>query len=157
MKKLILSALAAATLVGTNISAVQAEKINPWRDCGIGALIFPSVPAGAVISNIIWDLGTTAVTSNASSPDTCEGETVKVAQFIQETFKPLEEETANGSGEHVTAMLNILGCEENVHNSIIKNVRLEYATKLESTEDTQKPQALYNAVIHNTADVCSAS
>lgn len=156
MKKIILSALTAAAILGSN-SAFADDKLNPWRDCGIGAMIFPTVPAGAVISNIIWDWGTTAVTSNASSPDTCEGETVKVAQFIEQTFAPLEEQTANGNGQHVTAMLNILGCNANTHNSIIKNVRTSYAKELASSDQAEKPQALYRAVIANTQNVCSAS
>lgn len=54
MKKIILSALTAAAILGSN-SAFADDKLNPWRDCGIGAMIFPTVPAGAVISNIIWD------------------------------------------------------------------------------------------------------
>ncbi len=158
MKKLLLTAVSAAALFSANITTAQADnQINPWRDCGIGAMIFSSVPVGAVISNVIWDLGTTAVTSNQSSPETCEGETVKVAQFIQQTFKPLEEETANGQGEHVTAMLNIIGCSESTHAAIMQDVRKDYAASLDSVAESDKPQALYNAVMTNAGSQCSAS
>ncbi|WP_235956226.1 hypothetical protein [Grimontia sedimenti] len=49
-------------------------------------MIFNDIPAAAGISNVIWDLGTTAVSSNISSQETCEGSRVKAAMFIQDNF-----------------------------------------------------------------------
>src|SRR5688572_5993856 len=36
---------------------------NPFSDCGIGAALFPKTGWAAVTSNVIWDIGTTALTS----------------------------------------------------------------------------------------------
>ncbi|MBI3771765.1 MAG: hypothetical protein HY272_03590 [Gammaproteobacteria bacterium] len=46
-----------------------SQMKNPWLDCGIGAMIFTETKWAAVTSNVIWDLGTTAVTSGASTPN----------------------------------------------------------------------------------------
>ncbi len=40
------------------------KKLNLWVDCGIGAMIFDNTAWAAATSNIIWDLGITATTSN---------------------------------------------------------------------------------------------
>lgn len=133
-------------------AAAEGEgEMNPWRDCGIGGAIFDETPVGAVISNIIWDLGTTAVTSQASSPDTCEGKTYKTALFIQQSYANLEEETARGSGKHLDAMLTMLGCDTSAHSDIVTSIRADFAEDVSregySTESVQsKAEAYYNNV-----------
>lgn len=133
---------------------------NPYRDCGIGAALFPTVNWAAVTSNVIWDVGTTAVTSATASPETCQGNGVKTAQFILDTYENVLEETARGSGEHLTAMLNIMGCSVAAHDSIIGSVRgdivgsvgtVSYAaqTKLE------KASQYYDAVVVASSGMCS--
>lgn len=116
-----------ATAVAEGGAAPSQDELNPWTRCGIGAMIFPTTPVGAVISNVIWDLGTTAVTSAASSKNTCEGKDVQAALFIQETYANLEEATARGEGAHLTAMLDIFGCETGSHQGIISAVRSDFA------------------------------
>lgn len=148
MKK-VLALTTTLALMGLNISAAQAEDVkgvNPWTDCGIGAMIFPTTPVGAVISNVIWDAGTTAVTSNISSQQTCEGEKVKMALFIEDSYKMLEEETANGQGQHITAMLNIAGCNASSHAEIIQSVRTNYSKVIAKLSAEKKPEAYYNTV-----------
>lgn len=154
MKKSIISLAAILTLSTININTAQAnQKLNPWTECGIGAMIFPSVPAGAVISNVIWDLGTTAVTSNLISPETCEGGEVHVVQFMKQTHKAIEEETAIGEGEHLTTVLNMLGCDSKSHKNIIQNVRNDYSKVIDSTEESNRAETLYNVITTN-ASVC---
>ncbi|MEM9169924.1 MAG: DUF3015 family protein [Pseudomonadota bacterium] len=104
-------------------AVAQEDDINPWQDCGIGAMVFPERPVGAAISNIIWDLGSTAVTSKLSSPDTCEGERVKAALFIQRTYAELAVETAKGRGDHLTALAGLYGCDAAVQSALIADVR----------------------------------
>lgn len=113
--------------ISPTTSVADEEKLNPWTQCGIGAMIFSELPAAAVISNVIWDLGTTAVTSAAGSPHTCEGKDIRAAIFINETYANIEEETAIGKGAHVTAMLNILGCKSAAHEAIIDSVRVDFS------------------------------
>lgn len=113
-------------------SAAKAEGMNPWVDCGIGAMIFPGTPVGAVISNVIWDLGTTAVTSAGLSQNTCEGKRVKMAMFIGTTYANLEEETVQGDGQHVRAMLNMASCKSAAHDDIMRSVRADFSESLRS-------------------------
>lgn len=83
---------------------------NPFTECGIGAALFPNTHWAAVTSNIIWDAGTTAVTSATASPQTCSGKKLAAAAFIRDTYERLAEETARGEGEHLATVLNILEC-----------------------------------------------
>lgn len=104
-----------------------SEALNPWTDCGIGAMIFDETKWAAVTSNIIWDLGTTAVTSNISSKNVCEGKRVVAAVFINQTYTNIEEQTANGNGAHLTAMLNILGCDSAAQEPIVNAIRADFS------------------------------
>lgn len=96
---------------------------NPFTDCGIGAALFPTVGWAAVTSNVIWDIGTTALTSATASPQTCSGKRVAAAIFINDTYEKLAEETARGQGEHLNAVLNILGCDSARHAAAIEAAR----------------------------------
>lgn len=116
----------------------SGESLNPWTDCGIGAMIFDETKWAAVLSNVIWDLGTTAVTSNVSSKQTCEGKQVAAAFFINETYVNIEEETAKGNGAHLTAMLNILGCDTAVQPAIVASLRSDFSKSIMQTSYTEK-------------------
>lgn len=109
------AAPAAASSAPAPASVITPDKApgtgpNPFTDCGIGAALFPNTHWAAVTSNVIWDLGTTAVTSATASPQTCSGKKVAAALFIQESYERLAEETAQGHGEHLATVLNIMEC-----------------------------------------------
>lgn len=140
--KLALIAASVLTLSLATTPSVQAEqKVNPWKQCGIGAMIFNDNGTAAALSNIIWDLGTTAVSSNISSKNTCEGIKVAAAEFINSTITNIEEETAVGEGAHLTAMLNLMGCEASAHNAIIQDVRADMNVTL--SDKSAKAEAYY--------------
>jgi hypothetical protein len=146
MKKLILSTLMISTLAASALMPVSAQaeggkKLNPWQECGIGAMVFPNNGAAAAISNIIWDLGTTAVSSNVSSQENCASEKAQTAMFIKATMPTLEQEVAIGEGDYVTAMLELRGCEAVSHSEIIKAVREEF-----STQENDNAETLYNVL-----------
>ena len=107
-----------------------------YTDCGIGGLIFKDIPVGAIISNIIWDLGTTATMSDVSSADSCKGKGSASASFIHESYVYLDEETAQGDGEHLHALLNIAGCAESTHAAMISQIREKHANVLTSPSYT---------------------
>jgi len=147
--KIVTTAAAVLLMAGSSVSS--ASDLNPWTECGIGAMIFDNTPAAAVISNVIWDLGTTAVTSAGVSEQTCEGKTVAAARFVTETFANIEEETVKGNGQHLNAMLNIMGCEESSHSAIINSVRADFTKSIQGvsyTEKTtvEKAQNFYNII-----------
>lgn len=107
MQKYILVAVMA--IVG--LGSTSAKAANPYSDCGIGAAIFSKNSAAAAISNVIWDLGSTAVTSATLSPETCSGEKVDTAKFILESIDNLESDVALGKGEHVDALASLMQCD----------------------------------------------
>ena len=83
---------------------------NPFSDCGIGAALFKDTKWAAVTSNVIWDVGTTAVTSATASPETCTGANIIAAKFIIDNYDNIVEEIAEGSGDHLASMYGVLGC-----------------------------------------------
>lgn len=96
---------------------------NPYTDCGIGAALFENVHWAAISSNVIWDLGSTAVTSATLSPQTCAKKKVKVALFIRDTHEQLAEELASGEGKHLTAALGMFQCGVDQHKQAISAAR----------------------------------
>lgn len=144
--------LTAAVLASAFLVTPAQADVNPWQQCGIGAMVFPDNGTAAAISNIIWDLGTTAVSSNVSSVESCKGANVKTAQFIQQTFPILEQEIAQGEGEYISAMLNVRGCDSAAHTQMISTIRNDFAQT--SVNDAQ---ALYTLVESNIASQFSAN
>lgn len=148
-----------AALVLSGFFAETAAARNVWRECGIGGMIFRETGWAAIVSNVIWDLGTTATTSNISSDDLCEGKGASTARFIHESYAMIEEETAVGSGQHLTAMLELAGCDSNAHASIIKAMRSDLQGRMSTpayTSETklQKAEGYYNGLMNNVAGKC---
>ncbi len=107
MLKITLSTLATAVLLTPQAEARSLEKI--FTECGIGAAIFVNTPAAAAISNVIWDLGTTATSSDISSPESCKGKGAQIAMFIGSTYDNLEIEVASGKGQYVETLSKMSG------------------------------------------------
>lgn len=156
MKFLSKTVIAITAFAGLSFS-VQADGTavktpsNPWTECGLGAMIFPKLPVGAVISNIIWDLGTTAVSSAGSSPETCEGEGYVAAMYITETFVNLEEDTAKGEGQYLAGLLDVVACADAGRQDVVNALRADYAMVLKSDSyqanlSTEKAQAFYGSL-----------
>ncbi|NOT82580.1 MAG: DUF3015 family protein [Gallionella sp.] len=152
----LISALSFLALSSVSTSASAAEtvtmkQLNPWTDCGIGAMIFVNYPVAAVISNVIWDLGTTAVTSNYSSQNTCSGSNAKVAMLVGTSYANLEEETVKGDGKHLQAMLGMMNCDTTARGNIIRSVRTDFNRSLENAAYAEqatmvKAESYYNLV-----------
>ncbi len=155
--------------VATSVSAANKPPVgsgpNPYSDCGIGAALFSKGPVwAAVTSNVIWDIGSTAITSATMSPETCNGSKVKTAQFIIDNYDNLAEETALGQGEHLTAMLTVRGCQASAHPTIVQSIRKDMignvtAASYSTLSDVEKATQYYQAMdagVASVADSCSA-
>ena len=134
---------------------------NPYRDCGIGAALFSETHWAAVISNVIWDLGTTAVTSATASPETCSGANIETAQFIIDNYDNLVEETAKGQGQHLVAMLDIQGCNTVAQDGALLALRADVAQQVGATSynsqgQIDKASNYYDAVTSAVSLNCSA-
>lgn len=127
MKNTILKTLlpAIAVLIFSAASA-DSHKPSAYKDCGIGAALFEN-DTGAIISNVIWDLGSTALTSATASEDTCEGFNADAAAFINESYDRLVEDTAVGQGQHLDTLLSIVKLDEGQKSEVILNIRSRMA------------------------------
>jgi hypothetical protein len=105
--------IGAGALITLGPASAQDEPmdINPWQHCGIGAAIFDENETASAISNVIWDSGTTAITSATASPDTCSSTQIDVASYIDLTNDALTAELAMGSGDHLSGLLAMAGCD----------------------------------------------
>lgn len=98
-----------------------------YKQCGIGGALFGnSSEILAIISNVTWDLGTTAATSDSMSPNTCQGGNVKTAVLIKEAFPSVAQDLAAGEGKYLTALGSVANC------SSLDSVRSQYATYAQS-------------------------
>ncbi len=114
MKSVLMKAVIGAAFSALTLPALAAGSAgsgpNPYSDCGIGAAIFKDTEWAAATSNVIWDLGTTAVTSATVSPETCSKKNVKAAMLIRDSYALVTEDAARGQGAHMSAALEIMGC-----------------------------------------------
>lgn len=127
----------------------KAESPNPYTDCGIGAAIFQDedLRVAAAVSNVIWDLGTTAITSAVSSPGTCTKNQAKTAALILETLPELEKDVAMGEGQYVVALAETMGCSSS--EGVAKSMRSGYADIVAneaygSQTSVERASAMYN-------------
>lgn len=154
-------AAAQSPVLAQSDSKAPGSGPNPFSDCGIGSALFSETKWAAVTSNVIWDMGTTAVTSATASPQTCNGKKVAAATFINDTYETLAEETARGEGEHLSSLLNILECG-NAHRARAIDAtreamagavaRPEYATQ----DRTEKAMQYYKIIDSAVGASCSA-
>ncbi len=166
VKRILLATSVAVTILAST-TAISGEKNktpgsgpNPFSDCGIGAALFTNTKWAAVTSNVIWDIGITAITSATASPETCSGKNVTAALFIRDTYASLTEETAAGEGEHLTTVLNIFGCDVPYRANTVKQIRTEMGQLISSPGYVDQPQlnkdaAFYSVIKHAVDSSCS--
>lgn len=123
---------------------------NPYVDCGIGAALFPETNWAAVSSNVIWDLGSTAITSATSSPNTCSHKNNVAAIYIRDTYAQIVEESVKGENKHLTAALDILECGVS-HQEATQKVRAQMgglisAKDYQSKAHLDKSSDLFNVI-----------
>ena len=152
----------AAAAAGVLFASMGAHAANPYSECGIGAAIFPDTHWAAATSNVIWDLGSTAITSATASPETCSGAPVAAAMFINSSYDSLAEETARGEGEHLSAMLDIVGCSSIEQPAAAARIRSEMADAV--TADgyagqtrLEKSSAYYDMMQRSVSASCAAA
>lgn len=163
MKKLIMSAVIAAGLALA--PQAQARDFGQiYTQCGLGGLIAGSVPVLAVITNITWDLGTTAISSEATTPESCHGGAAKTAAFINESAPQLEQDLARGQGQHLAALLELSGCSAAAQPAITTALRNDLSVVLSTPgaaarSSYQQAEGLYNLYTSRLqadfAQVCS--
>lgn len=159
--------LAACLALAAQVPALAEEKAdkqakseqgsgpNPYVECGIGAAIFKDTSWAAATSNVTWDLGSTALTSATSSPEMCSKKNVKAAMLIRDSYAQISEETARGQGEHLSAALEVFGCNADRQSAAAVQVRSDFSKVLaipsySSQSQVDKAAQMFN-VIHTAA------
>ena len=143
--------MALILLVAISFSpVVEARDFGTiYRECGLGAMIAGDIPWLAIVINITWDLGTTAISSDASSPDSCKGGSAKAAAFIHDAYDSIEKDLARGNGEYLDTLMALSGCEKNVYQPLAMSIRKDFGVSVgESNYSNQtrfeKSENLYN-------------
>ncbi|MDF2152961.1 DUF3015 family protein [Vibrio sp. CAU 1672] len=143
-----------ALVVMLTALSIPSLADNLWKDCGIGHWIAGPTLKGfpALTTNIVWDLGTTATTSHISTPDICQGPFWAAAKFINDTYPMIEQDTVQGSGEHMMAMLDIFECDNAVRPEIVNGIRRDFGQQIQAADyseltQSEKAQGYYNLVV----------
>lgn len=143
--KLSVATIAMTMLFTSQVHADERSFGDIYKECGIGAMIFNDTPVAAAVSNIIWDLGTTAVSSNISSAENCEGGKAKMASFIMKSYDNLEVEIASGEGKYMDTLVAMTEKD-------VETLRSEFSEVVASSEyatlnQEQKAEKLYNIAV----------
>jgi len=146
MTFLALSFAASLTLAQT---ATAREFADIYIDCGLGAVIAPRTPVVAAITNVTFDLGTTAISSDISSPETCSGGQARMAAFVHDAYESLEVELAAGEGKYLDSLTALAGIEQDDKAAFVQNVRKQFAQSVAAADYTRqtlftKAETLYN-------------
>jgi hypothetical protein len=132
-------------------TAAAREFAEIYTDCGLGALIAPRTPAVAAVTNVTFDLGTTAIISNISSPDTCKGGKALAAAFINDAYEPLEADLARGQGKYLESLTTLAGVREEGKAAFVQGLRSDFAAAVAADgyaerSRFEKAENLYNLV-----------
>jgi hypothetical protein len=147
MKKVTCLVAAAAAMAMVSAPAAAREFADIYTECGLGALIAPRNGAVAAVTNVTWDLGTTAISSNASSADTCAGGKQKTAAFIVEQYAQIERDLAQGQGKHLEALLAIAGCPADAAHTLRAGFAASVASPAYATQTRlERAESLYDQV-----------
>lgn len=126
MKKFVIAGLLLAASGLTLAAGAQGSGPSPYTECGIGASVFKETEWAAATSNVTWDLGTTALSSASYSPEMCSPKKVKAAMLIRDNYAQISEEIARGQGEHLSAALEVFGCNATAQPVAATQVRGEF-------------------------------
>ena len=118
-------------------TAAQAEEQSIYKDCGIGAMIFSGDAewnrSVASLVNLGWDMGTTASSSKSSGTCTRKGNEVAAAVFIHETYETVLEDTAKGSGDHLSALLDLMEVSAESRSAVISSLQSELTASVSAS------------------------
>lgn len=152
-------ALAFLAILATAGTASARDFASIYKECGLGALLFPDDPIIAVVTNVTWDLGTTAVSSELTTPGSCKGGSAGMAQYIIDTHPQIEQDLSVGAGTHLSSMVTMMGCGDNsaaastalrasFSNAVIEGGYYE-------ANDLEKSEMLFNAAMDVSAQHCT--
>ncbi len=161
MKNILLATSLSFLMVLSSASRAERSFGEIYTDCGLGALIAQSLDnestadVVAIISNVIWDLGTTAISSNLSSEGSCARGDAKTAAFIFKGYDQLEKEIALGNGRYLDALTEVAQVSPENKQNFAHIIRAEFARQAASStyeflSRKEKAERLYTIVTSNS-------
>lgn len=153
LKKSLIALAFAAPVLLSQPSFAERDLGAIYTECGLGALIGENASSEetanilAIVTNVTWDLGTTAVISEASSPESCARGSAAMAAFIYQSYDALEKDIASGHGEHLATLKELNQSGEGFESTL----RGEFAKQVASADYAEKThfektQDLFNLV-----------
>lgn len=136
--------VAMALAMSANAQETKRPFADIYTECGLGAVIAPDNAVVAAVTNVTFDLGTTAISSNATTPEACHGGQASAAAFIFEAYPSIEQDLARGEGEHLSALLKIAGCQAGVDVDVAASLRHDLA-ELAGSENYSERSAFERA------------
>lgn len=151
MKKLLAVAICMALPFSASAEGKHRDFAEIFTDCGIGGLIFQkeSLNWAAVISNVIWDFGTTASSSQITSPETCKGGQPTTAALIYQAYPVVERELSEGRGDYLAAIMDLSGCEAGARTEMVQSLRSEMGSWVQSSEYVEADQYQKAEFLHD--------
>ena len=148
--KLSLAAIT-ALMLSTAQDSQAREFADIYTECGLGAMIAPRNAAVAAVTNVTWDLGTTAISSNISSADSCQGGKAKVAAFINDSYENIEKDLASGNGKYLETLVTLAKKDSQTKDEFISTLRSNFSSIVASNDYSnmttfQKSEKLYNTI-----------
>lgn len=148
--KLSLAAIT-AVMLSTAQDSQAREFAEIYTQCGLGAMIAPKHEAVAAVTNVTWDLGTTAISSNISSEESCVGGKAKVAAFINDSYENIEKDLAMGNGEYLDTLVSLAKDKSESKDEFIASLRDNFSSIVASNDYNelttyQKSEKLYNTI-----------
>lgn len=131
------------TMMSTSASAKEADFGFIYTACGLGGMIGSIVDnktasqVMAVITNITFDLGTTASISYYSSVDTCYNTKATTAAFIYQSYENLEKEIAMGEGDYFDALAALAADDQESVEQYKADLRKQFALIVADDSYTQ--------------------
>lgn len=156
MKKLAFGVCVVVLSVLAGSQVVQARVFAEiYKECGLGAMLFPKDPYIAVFTNVTWDLGSTALSSNSSSPDSCSGGKGKVASLINKAYELLEADLASGNGKYLDTLAALAVRDSQAQQQFKVALRKDFTKVVATAGYTtktrfEKEEILYNLVYKNS-------
>lgn len=151
VKRVHLSVLAMSALVAFSEGAMARDFPDIYSQCGLGAMIAPKHEPVAIVTNITWDLGTTAVSSDMSSPNTCKGKRVKTAALIHQSYEQIASDLSRGHGKYLDSLLEISEVNADQKIAVKAQLREEFTNLVaqpgySNLSRIDKSEALYELV-----------
>ncbi len=157
-KMLLATSLASMVALSSGVQAEGSRNFGKiYTDCGLGALIAQGIDQKstadvvAIITNVTWDLGSTAISSNLTSPDSCARGNAKTAAFILKSYPQLEKDLALGHGRYLDALTEVVQISSKEKQAFTQAIRAEFAKRTstvgyEFLSRKEKAELLYNII-----------